>query len=120
MDAFENILRDPGVGLLFMIPGHGDTLRVNGQGSLVQDTALANRLAVNDRPAGLVLLIRVERVLSHCPKAFIRSRAWQPDHWPDRSDVPTLAEMMKAHADLPDTIAELDAVIENSNTNRLY
>lgn len=120
MDSIENILRDDAVGLLFLIPGHGDTLRVSGRAAIVDDPALAERLAVNGRPAGLVTLIRVQRVLSHCPKAFIRSRAWQPDHWPDTSDVPSLAEMMKVHSGLQDSIPELEAVIERSNTERLY
>ncbi len=120
MDAIENILRDDAVGLLFMIPGHGDTLRVDGRAAVVRDDALAEKLAVNGRPAGLVILIRVARVLSHCPKAFIRSRAWHPEDWPDTSNVPSLAEMLKAHASLDETIPELEAVIERSNMERLY
>jgi PPOX class probable FMN-dependent enzyme len=120
MDAIENILHDTAVGLIFMIPGHGDTVRVSGQGAVVQDDDLADMLAVNGRPAGLITLIRVERVLCHCPKAFIRSRAWKPDEWPDTSDVPRLAEMMKEHGKLSDTIPELENVIHRSNTERLY
>lgn len=120
MDAIENILRDDAVGLLFMIPGHGDTLRVSGWAKVVSDATLSEALAVNGRPAGLVTLIKVERVLCHCPKAFIRSRAWHPGDWPDTSAVPSLSEMMKAHGELADTIAELDDVINRSNTQRLY
>ncbi|MGI9520056.1 MAG: MSMEG_1061 family FMN-dependent PPOX-type flavoprotein [Hyphomicrobiaceae bacterium] len=120
MDAIENMLHDTAVGLIFMIPGHGDTIRVSGQGAVVQDDDLADLLAVNGRPAGLITLIRVERVLCHCPKAFIRSRAWKPDEWPDTSDVPSLAEMMKAHGKMSDTISELEEVIHRSNTERLY
>jgi PPOX class probable FMN-dependent enzyme len=120
MDAIENILHDNAVGLIFMIPGHGDTLRVSGQGAVVQDDELADLLAVNGRPAGLITLIRVERVLCHCPKAFIRSKAWKPNEWPDTTGVPSLAEMMKAHGSLTDTIPDLEGVIHRSNTERLY
>lgn len=120
MDAIENILRNGAAGLLFLIPGHGDTLRISGRAAVVNDPGLSRKLAVNGRPAGLVILIRVERVLSHCPKAFIRSKAWKPDHWPDTSNVPTLAEMLKSHAKLDDTLAELDQVIDHSNKERLY
>ncbi|MDV7146003.1 pyridoxamine 5'-phosphate oxidase family protein, partial [Tropicimonas sp. TH_r6] len=120
MDSFENTLRDNAVGLLFMIPGHGDTLRVSGRSALVRDAALSEQLAVNGRPAGLVMLIRVERVLSHCPKAFIRSRAWHPDEWPDTSNVPSLAEMMKAHGALKDPVSVIEERIHRSNTERLY
>jgi len=120
MDAIENILRDDAVGLLFMIPGHGDTIRVSGRAAIVQDDGLAEKLAVNGRPAGFITLIRVERVLSHCPKAFIRSRAWMPDEWPDTSNVPRLAEIIKAHGQLSDTLPELEDMIHQSSTERLY
>ncbi|WP_299921597.1 MSMEG_1061 family FMN-dependent PPOX-type flavoprotein [uncultured Pelagimonas sp.] len=120
MDAIENILATGEVGLLFLIPGHGDTLRISGKAAVVQDAQLSEDLAVNGRPSGLVVLIRVERVLSHCPKAFIRSKAWQPDDWPDTSDVPSLAEMLQVHGALADSLADLDALIETSNTNELY
>ena len=120
MDSVENILRDNAVGLLFLIPGHGDTLRVSGQAAVVRDDDLAEKLAINGRPAGLITLIRVERVLCHCPKSFIRSRAWKPDEWPDTSDVPSLAELMKAHGNLSDSISELEDVVHHSNTEKLY
>lgn len=120
VDAFENVLIDDGVGLLFLIPGHGDTLRVSGRAAIVEDAALSDRLSVNGRPSGLVMLISVARVLCHCPKAFIRSGAWQPERWPDTGDVPSLAEMMKVHGAMDDTLDHLDAVIERSNTERLY
>ncbi|MGI3168931.1 MSMEG_1061 family FMN-dependent PPOX-type flavoprotein [Pseudooceanicola sp. C21-150M6] len=120
MDAHENVMRTGHIGLLFLIPGHGDTLRVRGHGAVVRDAPLSKQLAVNGRPAGLVTLIRVDQVLSHCPKAFIRSRAWQPEHWPDTSDVPTLAEMMKVHSQLAHSLEELDDLIHTSNTDQLY
>ena len=103
-----------------MIPGVDDTLRIDGRGTIVRDRDLSERLAINGRPAGFVLLIEVRRVLCHCPKAFIRSGAWQPDKWPDSSDVPTLAQMMAAHVKTGETEAELDVIIERSNTERLY
>ena len=120
MDAFENVLDDPAVGLLVMIPGVGDTLRIGGRATLVRDADLSDRLAVNGRPAGLVLLIEVTRVLCHCPKAFIRSRAWHPDHWPDTSNVPTLAQMLEAHVATGHSETDLDTIIHRSNTERLY
>lgn len=120
MDAFENILDTGSVGLIFVIPGHGDTLRVSGQARLVRDTALGQRLAVNGRPAGFVVLVRVERVLSHCPKAFVRGGIWRPEDWPDRSGVPTLGEMMVAHAGLAESVAEMDDIIRRDGESRLY
>ncbi len=119
-DAIENILATGEVGMLFLIPGHGDTLRISGKAAVVQDAQLSEDLAVNGRPSGLIVLIRVERVLSHCSKAFIRSRTWYPDNWPDTSNVPSLAEMLKAHGALADSLADLDALIETSNKDELY
>lgn len=120
MDAFENILQTGDVALIFVIPGHGDTLRVSGKARLVRDDRLGQQLAISGRPSAFVLLIRVERVLCHCPKAFVRSRAWHPDHWPDTSDVPTLAEMMVGHSDLPDPVEAVEEIVARDTKTRLY
>jgi PPOX class probable FMN-dependent enzyme len=120
LDTFENLLTCPDVGLIFIIPGNGDTLRVSGKGQIVRDSALQDRLAVHGKPPNLVLVITVEEAFLHCPKCIIRSRLWKPDQWPDLSDVPTLAEAMIAHGSLSESMTEVEAVIENSNTKRLY
>lgn len=120
LDTFENLLTCPDVGLIFIVPGNGDTLRVSGKGQIVRDSALQDRLAVNGKPPNLVLIITVEEAFLHCPKCIIRSRLWKPDQWPDLSDVPTLAEAMIAHGSLSESMTEVEAVIENSNTKRLY
>lgn len=120
MDNIENVLTDGAIGLLFMIPGVDDTVRVSGQGAVVRDEKLSQELAVDGRPAGLVTLVRVQRLLSHCPKAFMRSKAWQPDAWPDATDVPSLAEMIKAHCAIDDPLPELETYIDNANRTTLY
>jgi PPOX class probable FMN-dependent enzyme len=120
LDTFENLLVNPEVGLCFLIPGHGDTLRVSGKGRIVRDEGLQSRLSVNGKSPNLVLVIAVEEAFLHCPKCVIRSGLWKPDQWPDRSRVPTLAEAMIAHGALSESTAQVEAVIENSNTKRLY
>jgi PPOX class probable FMN-dependent enzyme len=120
LDTFENLLSCPDVGLIFIIPGNGDTLRVSGKGQIVRDSALQDSLAVNGKPPNLAMVITVEEAFLHCPKCIIRSRLWKPDQWPDLSDVPTLAEAMIAHGSLSESMTEIEAVIENSNTKRLY
>ena len=120
LDTFENLLSCPDVGLIFIIPGNGDTLRVSGKGQIVRDGALQDSLAVNGKPPNLAMVITVEEAFLHCPKCIIRSRLWKPDQWPDLSDVPTLAEAMIAHGSLSESMTEVEAVIENSNTKRLY
>ena len=119
-DALFNILADPAVGLLFLIPGHGDTLRVSGQARIVQDKGLAAEMQVRGHAPDLIVLIQVQRVLSHCPKAFIRAGMWTPEAWPDTSDVPTLAELMKSHGELDTPLEELADAIAHDRKTRLY
>lgn len=119
-DALLNILDDPAVGLLFLIPGHGDTLRVSGRATIVEDKTLAARMNVQGHEPDLIVLVRVDRVLSHCPKAFIRAAMWKPEQWPDTSNVPTLAELMKAHGALDQPVEELAEAIAHDRVTRLY
>ena len=120
MDTFENLLVHPEVGLFFLIPGNGDTLRVSGKGHVVRDTALQNRSAMNGKVPNFVLVVTVEEAFMHCPKCMIRSRLWAQERWPDRANVPTLAEAMVAHGALSQSIAEVQGVIDKSNAHRLY
>ena len=119
-DALENILDDPRVGLMFMIPGHNDMLRVSGTASIVQCDQLAASMAVKNHTPELIILIHVERLLCHCPKAVIRSSLWNSAGWPDRSEVPSLAEMMVAHGELSDTVDEMASMIVKDRQTRLY
>lgn len=85
LDSFHNVLHNPHAGLLFLIPGMGETLRVNGGCRLVHDT---------DQ---VFLVVEVEEVFLHCAKALIRSRLWQPDSWPAPEDRPSAAEIFGDH-----------------------
>ena len=117
LDTFQNVLTHPEVGLLFLIPGNGDTLRVSGKGKVVRDGSLQSRLAVDGKVPKLVLVVTVEEAFMHCPKCITRSRLWIPEHWPDRSNVPTLAEAVMAHAKPAETAAEVRAFIDDHNTH---
>jgi PPOX class probable FMN-dependent enzyme len=110
-DTFSNVLDCADVGLLFLIPGHGDTLRIAGKARIVRDAALQAQLAVAGKPPEFVLLVAVEEAFMHCSKCVIRSKLWSAESWPDRSKVPSLAEAIAAHAKTPETIAELQAFI---------
>lgn len=100
LDSFSNLIDDPGIGLIFLIPGHRDTLRVSGTARLVRDAELQRELAVRGRDPNLVAIVSVREVFTHCPKCMVRSGLWSPDNWPDVSDVPTLDEAIAAHAAL--------------------
>lgn len=119
MDTFTNVIDTGDIGLIFVIPGHRDTLRVAGKATLVRDAKLGERLAVNGKASEFVLMIQVNHVLSHCPKAFVRGGVWDSSKWPDTSNVPSLAEMMVAHGS-PATVQEMDDIIQRDGETRLY
>jgi uncharacterized protein len=120
LDTFENLLAHPEVALFFVIPGHGDTLRISGKGRIVRDGALQSRLAVNGKAPNFVLVISVEEAFMHCPKCMVRSSLWKPEQWPVRPDVATLAEAMVAHGALSETVHEMQSIIDNDRVQRLY
>jgi uncharacterized protein len=95
-DSLRNIIRNPHVGLLFLIPGVGDTLRVNGRATIVTDHELLEPLAVEGKTPKLGLLIEVDEVFTHCSKAFIRSGLWDASLHVDRSELPTSGEIHRS------------------------
>lgn len=94
LDSLVNILANSNVGLLFIIPGFDDTLRVNGQASLVNDPELLESMSVNDRIPKLAIVVKVSEVFLHCAKAFRRSHLWNPDHFQDRGEMPSLSKII--------------------------
>ncbi|MGH6924542.1 MAG: MSMEG_1061 family FMN-dependent PPOX-type flavoprotein [Propylenella sp.] len=120
IDTFRNILENPDVALIFLIPGVSHTLRVSGKAAIVRDRALRETMAVNGKLPDHTIVVAVERVLSHCPKCMIRSHLWQPDEWRDPEEVPSLAEILVAHAKLAETVDDVQAVIDNDAVVRLY
>ena len=120
LDSVVNIINQPRLSLLFMIPGVLDTVRVNGSGIVSSDPELLSRFPVNGKLPKIVIVVTVEEVLGHCSKAYRRSRLWQPDYAP-QSGVPTLTEMMSGHLDLDRATKDrLDEVIEDDTRNNLY
>jgi PPOX class probable FMN-dependent enzyme len=120
LDTFRNVLQNPNVGLIFLIPGISYTLRVSGVALIVRDLELRQSMAVKEKLPDHVLVVGVERVLTHCPKCMIRSALWQPENWPDTSNLPTFAESLIAHAKLAETVEEVQATIDQGNRDRLY
>ncbi len=95
LDTLENVLANPAVGLLFVIPGMDETLRVNGKARITADATLCDQFAVDGRPAVSVMVVQVESVYMHCAKAFMRSKLWQHESWPPRDCMPTLGQILK-------------------------
>lgn len=120
-DTMLNLLANPQVGLLFMIPGIGQTLRVNGKGYVLRDPALLERLAFQGKVPQLAIGVEAEEVFMHCPKAFARSHLWEHENWPDPKGVKTLGQILECQVNLPGvTAAQIDAGVEESLRERLY
>jgi PPOX class probable FMN-dependent enzyme len=94
LDSLVNILANPNVGLLFIIPGFDDTLRVNGLASLVNDPEVLKSMAISERIPKLAIVVKVREVFMHCAKAFRRSQLWNPDHFQDRGEMPSLMKIL--------------------------
>jgi len=121
MDTFSNLITDDQIGLIFLIPGHQDTLRISGRAQIVRDTKLAETLAINGKAPDLVLIVHVEEASMHCPKCMIRSSLWKPEGWPDLEGFPTLARIVQDHAENTETsLHSLEKSMEKSNSESLY
>jgi hypothetical protein len=118
-DGYLNILANPHVGLIALIPGRNDTLRINGRARLVRDAPWFDELAVRGKRPILAIVIEVEQVFSHCPKAFLRSGLWEPASWPPVEDMPSVAALTKAVQDTPETLEELEAYYAVPNYSSL-
>lgn len=103
LDTFRNLLQNPELGLIFLVPGKGETLRISGEARLVRDTTLRESMAVKGRAPEFAIVVYVERAFMHCPKCVMRSGLWKPDTWGDASSVADIGTAMIEHAQLPDT-----------------
>jgi len=92
-DSLRNILANPRVGVIFVVPGVGDTLRVNGRATLVTDDELLAPSAVDGKVPKLGILVHADEVFTHCSKAFLRSQLWDPERYVERSELPSSGEI---------------------------
>jgi PPOX class probable FMN-dependent enzyme len=95
LDSLSNLTQRPEVGLLFLIPGVDETLRVNGTAELRDDTELTGRFEFSQRSPTIVVRITVRQAYLHCAKALMRSRLWDPDTRIERSELPTMGQMLR-------------------------
>jgi PPOX class probable FMN-dependent enzyme len=121
LDGMRNLLENPHVGLIFLIPGVEETLRVNGRGAIVRDADLLARCEMRGKVPTLGIGVEVEEAFIHCAKAFKRSGLWEPARWPTLDGLATPAQMLFDHTRPPDTtVAELDRVLQDGYRQRLY
>lgn len=100
LDSFQNIVDNPSVALLFMIPGLDETLRINGRARLTTDEALTNQFKIGDRDAKVVVVVEVAEAYIHCAKALRRSELWDTNSWASPDELPSAPQILKDHVGL--------------------
>jgi PPOX class probable FMN-dependent enzyme len=121
-DSLRNIHETGRIGLLFLIPGMNETLRVNGRACITRDPAILARHVVQEgRPPRVAVGVDVEQAYLHCAKAFIRSSLWKSESWPPLDGLARPAQIWKDHLQLPDlTVEAIEEMERNAYTNELY
>lgn len=107
-DGYRNILLNPHIGLNFLIPGRGDTLRVNGRARLVSDAPFFDEMVVKGHRPLLAVVVEIEDLFFHCAKAFLRSQLWQPESWDPEARVPRRAVIAREVEPNGMTVEQLD------------
>jgi PPOX class probable FMN-dependent enzyme len=120
LDTVTNVVSTGHAGLLFLIPGRDQTLRVNGRACVTADPEVLDRVTAVGKPPRTAIVVRADEVYAHCPKAFVRSKLWNPAAWAPTGDLPTPAEVMLAHLRDPErTLAEEEEYLAEALRTRL-
>jgi uncharacterized protein len=120
LDALSNIIRNPGVGLLFFVPGFEDTLRVNGRARITTDESLLQRFAHDEKLPLTVIVIDVAEVYFHCPKALRRSVLWDLSAQVPRSSFASAGQIYRDQLRLDKDAAEIDRALDQGVRDTLY
>ena len=121
VDGHRNVVANGHVGLIFLIPGREDTLRVNGRACLTRDPELLATMMVQGKPPKLAIGVEVEECFMHCAKAFKRSRLWQADAWPSATAAPSMAEiLMETVKPVGMTLDDMEKRLEEGYRTRMY
>ncbi len=119
-DTFTNILQNPKVGLLFLIPGKGETLRVSGQASLIRDADLRQQMAVQGKVPKLLIAVSVEEAFFHCPKCILRSDLWGAEPLDGVEALPSLAHVAVKYGGLNMPVETLQTMLDEEDQAGLY
>jgi uncharacterized protein len=120
LDTLENVISSGRAALIFLIPGRDTTLRVNGHAAVTAAPDVLGRLTPVGKPPRTAIVVRAEEVYTHCPKAFVRSKLWDPATWPDPATLPTSAEVSLAHQRDPElTLEQVEERERDALANRL-
>jgi PPOX class probable FMN-dependent enzyme len=119
-DGYRNLLENPYVGLLFVIPGRTDTLRVNGRARLVSDAPFFDEMVVKGHRPVLAVVVEIEELFHHCGKAFLRSAVWDPTSWAPEARVPRRAVIAHQLERPESTVEELDEYYGPAYAETIY
>lgn len=117
-DSYRNILENPHVGILFIVPGNEEVVRVNGTATLSTDPELLAELAMSGKPAQLAVIVRVDEAYLHCARALLRAQVWEPSTWPDQDSVPAIRDMVAQQHHLD--VSQLEPARQESYREFLY
>ncbi|MFI6816484.1 pyridoxamine 5'-phosphate oxidase family protein [Nonomuraea sp. NPDC050328] len=106
-DGWLNVLANPHVGLLYLIPGRSETLRINGRAKLVREAPFFDEMIVKGHRPHLTLVVEIEQIFFHCAKAFLRSSLWKPETW-DAGALPSHAKLVKEIQKVPESVEDLE------------
>ncbi|MFN3461598.1 MAG: pyridoxamine 5'-phosphate oxidase family protein, partial [Oceanibaculum sp.] len=121
IDTLKNLRDNPEVGLIFFVPGVGETMRVNGTARITEDAALLAGMAMNGKAPKTAILVTVREAFIHCAKALKRSSLWDPSVQVPKGTIPSLARMIKAQVEaMGDTVETVEERIEIAYKERLY
>jgi len=123
MDSIQNILHNPHVGIIFIIPGMEETFRVNGKACISRDEELLSKTAVNGKLPAMGIGVEIEECYMHCGKAFKRSNLWNAEKWLPESELPSASKIIAAHVSsnkMQVTEEQIKSGLEDTYKNRLY
>ena len=107
-DTFLNVLQNPNVAMIFLMPRRGETLRVSGKARIVRDDELLSQMAVRDNRPQLALEVTVSQAMFHCGKSMIRSKLWNPEQWPGIIGLPSYAQVLADQSTTSETVEEME------------
>jgi PPOX class probable FMN-dependent enzyme len=120
-DGLRNIFENPHIGLIFLVPGRHETVRVNGRAFITNDPELLDSMPVQGKRPWFAIGVEVEECFMHCGKAFLRSELWEPAAWPDLATVPSGAEILKGtKRGFDQTVEEIETYLQVSYRTRMY
>jgi PPOX class probable FMN-dependent enzyme len=118
-DTFLNVLQNPSVAIIFIVPKRREVVRVSGRAVLARDPDLLAAMAINGKLPDLAMIVHVKEAFFHCGKSMIRSGMWEPERWGSIDGLPTYAQALRDHA-MTDSLETLQEIVDRNETQRLY